>query len=240
MIKSILRPGLKVARDVLVDIRNRLGNKSYSQEGEDRVLASLLFKLHGAEHRKVGFYIDIGAHHPYRFSNTFLFYRRGWRGINIDAMPGSMRDFKNSRARDSNIEIGIGEKSTDSDFYVFNEPALNTFDASLAKARCTDNWHIVNVQKVRIEPLSKLLDEHVASGQEIDFLSVDVEGLDLSVLASNDWHKYRPLVVLAETFGKSLDDMASDPVYKYMKSVGYELYAKTVNTSFFVDGMCLK
>ena len=59
---------------------------SFSQEGEDLVLARIF------EGKKNGFYVDIGAHHPTRFSNTHYFYRRGWSGINIDAMPGSMKN----------------------------------------------------------------------------------------------------------------------------------------------------
>src|SRR5690242_3324544 len=65
--------------------------KSYSQEGEDRILHSIF------ETVADGFYVDIGAHHPKRFSNTYLFYQRGWRGINVDAMPGSMVRFKRVR-----------------------------------------------------------------------------------------------------------------------------------------------
>ena len=60
------------------------GSLCYSQEGEDMILGKI---FSGQKH---GFYVDVGAHHPLRFSNTYLFYLKGWRGINIDAMPGSM------------------------------------------------------------------------------------------------------------------------------------------------------
>src|SRR5690554_6253894 len=75
--------------------------KSYSQEGEDILLEKLF------EGKNDGFYVDVGAHHPRRFSNTYLLYRRGWRGINIDAMPGSMAEFRRLRGRDINLEIPI-------------------------------------------------------------------------------------------------------------------------------------
>jgi hypothetical protein len=68
--------------------------RSYAQEGEDLLLARCL------AYRDMGFYVDIGAHHPKRFSNTYLFYRRGWCGINIGAMPGSMSQFRRVRPRD--------------------------------------------------------------------------------------------------------------------------------------------
>ena len=66
---------LRIINKLRIDLSDRNGQRSYSQEGEDRVLSSLLFKLHGAKHIKDGFYVDVGAHHPYRFSNTCLFYR---------------------------------------------------------------------------------------------------------------------------------------------------------------------
>src|SRR5690348_16491596 len=102
---------------------------SYSQDGEDVVLRRLL------EGRKNGFYVDVGAHHPRRFSNTFYFYRRGWRGINIDANPDAIKLFRRERASDINLCVGIGELTGNLSFHFFNEPALNTFDAALAAER---------------------------------------------------------------------------------------------------------
>ncbi len=74
----------------------------------------------------------MGAHHAQRFSNTNYFYWEGWRGINIDAMPGSMEPFKQSRPRDINLEIGVSESAQVLTYYAFNEPALNGFSKELA------------------------------------------------------------------------------------------------------------
>lgn len=97
------------------------GRNSYSQEGEDLILNRLF------ANKDKGFYIDIGAHHPYRFSNTYLFYLNGWTGINIDAMPGSMTPFKSKRPKDINLEVPILDKEGIMTYYQFNEPALNGF-----------------------------------------------------------------------------------------------------------------
>jgi FkbM family methyltransferase len=216
-------------------LAERNGNRSYAQEGEDRVLSSLFFKLHGGTHISDGFYVDVGAHHPYRFSNTCLFYKQGWTGINIDANPGSMDAFKRERPRDVNVESGIGRRVGTLKLHVFNEPALNTFDENLAKARSNDVWHVIEVVDVPIAPLSEILSKHVPDGKRIDFLTVDVEGFDLDVLESNNWKEYRPSVVLVETFGLSFEDLVSDPVTRYLRSLDYVVYSKTVNSTFFVD-----
>ena len=101
----------------------------YSQNGEDLIINRFL------NNKKKGFFVDVGAHHPIRFSNTFLFYKKGWSGINIDAMPGSMKYFNKYRPRDINIEMGVGIKKNRSIFYQFNEPALNTFDSKEASIK---------------------------------------------------------------------------------------------------------
>lgn len=231
---------LRIISKLRIDFIDRKGHRSYSQEGEDRVLSSLLFKLHGGNHIKDGYYVDVGAHHPYRFSNTCLFYRQGWHGINIDAMPGSMSTFAKQRPRDINLESGVGRKAERLKFFVFNEPALNTFDEGLAKARCNDIWYIRSTVDVPVSPLSEILKKHLPNGQRIDFFSIDVEGFDLDVLQSNDWEKYRPLVVLVETLGLSFENLASDPVTVYLHTLGYVVYSKTVNTTFFVDDVALR
>jgi len=87
------------------------------------------------EHRHSGFYVDVGAHHPKRFSNTYRLYRRGWRGLNIDANPGSMTLFQNVRPRDINVEAAVSSTPRELTYYIFNEPALNTFKRDLALER---------------------------------------------------------------------------------------------------------
>ncbi len=61
-----------------------MSNISYSQFWEDMLLNFYFLR------QQQGFYIDIGAYHPIQLSNTYHFYKRGWREINIDATPGIM------------------------------------------------------------------------------------------------------------------------------------------------------
>jgi hypothetical protein len=206
----------------------RFRNTSYSQEGEDLVL-DRFFGFRGP-----GFYVDVGAHHPHRFSNTHMFYRRGWRSINIDAMPGSMEMFRRMRPRDINLEIGVGGESSVAKFFAFNERALNTFDEAMARSYTQPEWRIEQVIDVRVEPLANILATNVPDGTDIDFFTVDVEGRDLTVLQSNDWSRFRPRVVLVECLGKGLAGLQESDTARYLMSMGYAPFAKTVNTFFFV------
>lgn len=206
---------------------------SYSQEGEDMILRRIFEKLPS------GFYVDVGAHHPMRFSNTYFFYKAGWHGINIDAMPGSMKLFRKYRPRDINIEAPVSRESKELTYYVFNEPALNGFDYQLSRERDTNNtlYKIERTIKLKTKTLSELLDEHLPTNQKIEFLSIDVEGLDLEVLRSNDWNKYRPEVVLVEVLQSSLSELEVSDVNKFMISHDYEPYAKAVNTIIYKQCM---
>lgn len=205
--------------------------RSWSQEGEDQILRRIF------ESQSNGFYLDVGAHHPKRLSNTYLFYKRGWRGINIDAMPGSMRAFEMCRPKDVNLELGISSKESNLDYFVFNEPALNGFSSELSQERHKEDsaYYVKSVVKVDVLPLVMVLDQHLPKGQIIDFMSVDVEGFDLEVLKSNDWDKYRPKFVLAEVLGSSLHEIEQSEIGQFMRRVNYVIYAKCVNTVFFKE-----
>jgi FkbM family methyltransferase len=200
-------------------------NLCYGQDGEDLILNRLL------SGQAQGFYVDVGAHHPVRFSNTYLFYRRGWRGINIDAMPGSMKKFDKVRPRDINIECGVAGSAGKLMYHRFNEQALNTFDEAAHKNQ--QPYQLIDSVEVGVERLDTLLAKHLSAGQVIDFLSVDVEGKDEEVLRSNDWNRYRPRFILAETLRTNMLGLGECPVVQFLRDVGYTPVGKAYNTSFF-------
>lgn len=203
-------------------------NPSYSQEGEDRILARYFGGKEG------GFYVDIGAHHPHRFSNTYLFYLQGWRGLNIDAMPGSMKEFEKWRPEDINIEAAVSSKKQTLVYHIFNEPALNTFSKEEAlKKDGLRNYKITGTVAIETFPLSFLLEKYLQANQPIDFMSIDVEGLDFDVLQSNDWERFKPGMILIESLNSSLELILQSPVFRFLKEKGYTLVAKSYNTLFF-------
>lgn len=203
---------------------------SWSQDGEDMVLRRL---FEGETH---GFYVDVGAHHPFRFSNTCYFHRGGWRGINIDANPAAIDEFHRHRPNDVNLCVGIAETSGRLVFHRFNEPALDTFDAALATERAKlPGYRLVARSEVAVRRLDEVLAEHLQAEQRIDFLSIDVEGLDLQALKSNDWRRFRPRVLLVEAREAELQNLDADPACNFARSVGYRPLAKTVNTVIFSE-----
>ena len=205
----------------------KFAGKYYSQEGED-ILLNRIF-----ENKASGLFVDVGAHHPKRFSNTFLLYKQGWHGINIDPLPGSMKIFKKIRPRDTNLEIAVSEKEQELTYYMFNEPALNGFSKTISMQHQNEHYKIKKMIKVPSLPLSKILTNHLPKRQIIDVLNVDVEGLDLEVLRSNDWQNYRPKIILVEILHSSLNAINSEPIYKFLGKMGYSLVSKLFHTCIF-------
>lgn len=205
---------------------DRYLTESYSQEGEDSVLNRIF------DTQTNGFYIDVGAHHPKRFSNTYIFYKKGWRGINIDAMPGSMAVFNQLRPLDINLEIPVAGTEAVMPFYIFNETALNTFSPGVAAEReQKEAYHVERVVDVQAKPLAGILDEYLPADKHINFISVDAEGFDFEILTSNNWEKYPADMVLVES-ELSVEEFLVSELYTYMQGMGYAFFAKTLRTYF--------
>ena len=203
---------------------------SFSQEGEDRLLYCLLGNLQS------GYYVDVGAHHPKRFSNTYLFYLRGWHGINIDATPGSMKAFNKTRKRDLNLEVAIANREQELLYYQFEEPALNGFDLDTVLRYEKEGNAVKEKKMMPTFPLRQILDKHLPLNQTIHFLNIDVEGFDNEVLESNDWMKYRPLYVLVEDVQTvNYARTEKSKIVKFMSRKNYDLICKTLHTLIFHD-----
>jgi FkbM family methyltransferase len=202
--------------------------RSYSQEGEDIILRKLF------DRKSRGFYVDVGAHHPRRFSNTHCFYQTGWQGINIEPNPDAMREFQSERGRDINLQFGVGVCSGCRKYYLFDDSALNTFDQRVAESRIAETpYKLTGTLEVPVDRLDRLLQKYLPANQHIDFLSIDVEGHDLQVLHSNDWQLYRPHCVLVESLDTSIEGAIRGEIFHFMNRQGYELLAKTFNTLIF-------
>lgn len=218
-------------RQDAVDLKNALwgGYKqaSYSQFGEDRVLSFLLRSPHG-------YYVDIGANHPKRYSNTHLLYLRGWRGLNVDPNPDAIALFKSARPRDTSVPLGVARESGTATLFRYADPAFNTFSKEAAEALKKKKWLVpLPIHEVAVMPLHAVLERYLPTGTTIDFLNIDVEGNDFDVLQSNDWARFLPHIIAIEdhTFTPHLPEQSQ--VFSYLVNKGYALKAVAGPTLIF-------
>jgi len=164
---------------------------SYAQNFEDVMLARA---FPGA----AGFYVDVGANDPDIDNVSRHFYERGWSGINIEPLSANSAELRRKRPRDINLEIAVGEEEGTITFYEIGKwHGYSTTDAALAAQHRQDGLKVVE-HTVPVRKLSAILDEH-AAGRAIDFLKIDVEGTELSVLRGADLRRHRPKIIVLES-----------------------------------------
>ncbi|NES67808.1 MAG: FkbM family methyltransferase [Okeania sp. SIO2D1] len=203
---------------------------SYSQFGEDLVLLQHLQK------QQNGFYVDVGAFHPWKYSNTALLHNfMGWKGINIDANPSAIELFKEARPNDINVVAAISDVVEELEFAIFNHPAVNTLDKNLReKQQGKAAFKVKEVLAVKTQTLENIFNQYSDRFLNVDLLSVDAEGFDFKVLKSNNWEIYQPKIILVEQHGLQINQLNSDPTYLFLTSKGYRLVSRCFVTSIYL------
>jgi hypothetical protein len=209
------------------------GKNSYAQAGED-VVVNFLFGL-----KKVNkpSYLEIGVFLPDIHNNTYLFYKNGSRGVLVDADQTYTKRIKEIRPEDKFINVGVGDEGCGiADFYIFMDTALNTFDKEEALFRDKIGTHkIIETKRVSIKPINQIISENFKT--QPDFLSIDTEGLDLSILRTLDFQKFPIPVICAETCTYSENHIKPKDhrIAEFMTLNGYFVYADTYINTIFVN-----
>jgi FkbM family methyltransferase len=211
---------------------------SYAQQGEDLVLAAVFEHLRLARPR----YLDIGAFHPTIGSNTFWFYVRGSRGVLVEPNPAMATLLRRARPQDVVLDVGVSvDGRTEADYYVLRDrPQLNTFSREQADRYVAESGPrtIEGVVKLPLRPVNEILAEHFADAPP-DLVSIDVEGLDLPLLQTLDFGRFRPAVLCVETLVYGTTEQR-DPTLELMRSHGYAVRASTFVNTIFVDEQRLR
>lgn len=209
------------------------GRISYSQFGEDLLVDTALTRLLISQPT----YLDIGAHHSRYLSNTFYLYRKGCHGVCVEPNPVLCKEIKEHRDRDICINAGVGFDSAEfADFYVMKNSTLSTFSKDEAEQIERLNPSILKeVVRLPLVSINQIIAQHFDTCP--DFISVDVEGLDLDILKSLDFSLYRPVVFCIETINYSLgrEIEKRHEIIDFLSEKQYFVYADTSLNSIFVD-----
>ena len=76
-----------------------INRKTYSQSGEDIFIDNYMKE----NKLKKGRYVDLGAFHPIKYSNTLLLFKNGWSGVNVDLNQTAIDYFNIMRPNDKKI-----------------------------------------------------------------------------------------------------------------------------------------
>lgn len=204
----------------------------FSQFGEDASVAAY-FRTIG---RLCRTYLDLGANQPMLHSNTYLFYRDGGSGLLVEANPLLARRLRAKRPRDTVINKGLVAKGGGTiDLHVMDMDGLSTLSEESADRLSAEGMgtrqHTVRVETIGINDL--LRDNRLS---EVDFASIDIEGLDLPVLSAWDFNLCRPFLFCVETAEVTQERLSKDGhVYSLMERQGYRPLFETFANTIFLD-----
>jgi FkbM family methyltransferase len=213
------------------------GLESYSQSGEDLVVAFTLAYL------GLGVsvtYLDVGANDPVKLNNTYYFYRQGKRGVLVEPNGEMCRRLREKRRQDTVLEAGIGfTAAREADYYIMTYDGLNTFSKEEAEHQVEASKGQVSIQRVIKMPLLNINDvmaDHFRGAPT--FLSIDTEGLDLAILKSIDYGRFRPRIICAETLISSTWKTRPE-IAEFMTTQGYVARGGSFVNTIFVDSKLL-
>ena len=197
---------------------------SYSFNAVDLII-DYMFK-----EKKNGIYLDVGAQHPISNSNTYLLFKRGWNGINIDLDIKNIELFNLVRPDDINLNHAISSSSMKKKLYFYHDKSpINTLNHEVSNYQKAIVKEIKTVTTTSLNILLKKLnfDKH------IDYMNVDVEGHEIDVFNGFDLEKYKPSVISVEFLdlkmkklefrNNDLSRVINSNMYKILNNNNYSL-----------------
>lgn len=208
----------------LTSPKKKVYKLSFSQCGED-LLIDYIFELRGV---RMPTWLDIGAHDPFYLNNTAIFYGRGCRGINIEANPALIGNFRKERKEDINLNVGISDRADSLDFYIMSDSTLSTFSRDECDSLVAGGHKLEAVKKIELMTVKSVIDKY-HGGRFPDILTIDVEGLDFTILRSIDFSAGAPKVICVEAAEYSPIGAGArrTELIDFLVSKGYYEYANT-------------
>ena len=202
----------------------RSKKESYSLTSVD-LLVNYIFK-----NKSRGIFIDVGCNHPVFNNNTYLLYKRGWNGLNIDLDSQSIDLFNYFRTKDLNICSAISSSESEEDYFFYHDKSpINTINKEITKIHNAKP----TIKKLNTKTLDQVLKNSKFSNEKIDFLSIDVEGHELEVLKGFNLIKYSPKIISIEFLDNNLTkidvknfelaNVINSKLYKYLINNKYRL-----------------
>ena len=204
----------------------KYSKKSYSLSNVDLVIQRI-FKS-----KKNGIYIDIGCNHPIKYNNTYLLYKKGWRGINIDLDKKSIDQFNKLRTRDINIQTLVTSLDNEEKelFYYHERSAINTISKELAESR---NIQYKEIKKIKGKSLDNIVENSKYKNSKIDLLSIDIENYEYDALKNFNFDKYNLDMIVTEitdtnlknleVYNFSIENILETKLYKLLIEKNYKL-----------------
>jgi len=203
----------------------KYSKKSYSISNVDLIIDRMFSNLNN------GIYVDVGCNHPIKFNNTYLLYKRGWSGINIDLDSKSINEFKKFRPNDYNIKKIVSNNDEIKEIYFYHERStINTLSKELTNSRKNKPKKII---KEKSTTLNKIIDESPFKDKKINLISIDIENHEYEALENFNFDKYKIDAFIVEftdikqrkleVYNQSLEFILDSKIYNLLVKNNYKL-----------------
>ena len=217
-----IKKKLHILHSIYIKHKYFKDRKSYSMDGEDVVISNYF------NNKEKGFYIDIGCYHPIHRNNTFLLFKKGWQGINVDIHDFSIELFNYARPKDLNYNFAVSNKNEKVKMFFQKELSqLSTIDQNQAKKAFQGT---IKEKEIQAYTLNEILNFSKLNNKKIDLLDIDVEAVDLKVLQGLSFEKFKPELICIEIHEKNLKESQT---FKFLKDYNYELIWSGVFSHIF-------
>ncbi len=194
----------------------------YSQYGEDAIIQGIAKRLR----LPVRHYMDIGANHPCYGNATMAFYLEGATGCLVEPNPDFIPIIERYRPNDTVIQCGVSSKENDGKQLLYYEiggiNTRNTFSSQIAN-EYRDRNYVINEKYITMVSLNRLMEQY---GKKIDYISMDVEGLEYEILRDFAFDKYNVLIWNIEK--------SDDRIDVILLQNGYKLEAETYSNRIYL------
>ena len=198
-------------------------------EGEDLEVIKIFKNIDN------GFFVDIGCYHPLQLSNTYLLYKKNWRGINVDLSEFSIDLFNSIRSEDININSAVSSSEGQVTYYFQKKISqLGTLKIDEAKKRMQGD---IKEKQMKSQRLTTIINNTRYNNRKIDFLNIDAEGSDFDVLNSLDFNIYRPKLICIEIHEKDTDN---SEINKFLLKLNYKKIWSATFSHIFLDSLALQ
>jgi len=147
-------------------------HESYSQHGEDTFLIERVFPG-----KRDGVYVDIGASHAIRISNTYALYKLGWSGIVVEPISDLVKVHRRWRPRDVQVECLLGDEDGFATFYRLYPSVRSTASREDCDKSLNEGYVLLSEKTIPQLTLKTISEKYIGS-RSVDFMSVDIEGMD--------------------------------------------------------------
>ena len=216
----------------VINLLKPYGRVSLSQFGEDVLIAEYLAQ---GRLSPVARYIDLGCFHPLRWSNTAGLYLLGWRGLNVDANERLIAEMRSVRTEDVSVCTGIAASDGVFDFYSIGIGASSTIDEEHKTTRESKGAPVKGVTQIQCVPIMTLLRAHLQPEQlaQYEYIDIDLEGLDETVVAQIDWDWLPVKLVTVEIHVDNISSILETNIYRTMLENGFQMEHFVQATAFF-------